>query len=150
MSCVKIEKLPPLLQEIVKAVGLDGAMALAEAHGGNRIYVPRGRWRTRSEDVLRQSLSDQQITDLIGSFGGEFLAIPSAKRWVGIHLFEKGIKNSEIARRLKVGERSVRRWISATPADVRASRALLGSLRPNLDDTAVPTAPSRPCTETSS
>lgn len=70
---IDLSLLPQSLREIVEAAGLPAGVALVEAAGGTRVYVPE---RITAEHRLAQWLGSAAAERLVARFGGETLEVP--------------------------------------------------------------------------
>ncbi|WP_336800638.1 hypothetical protein [Kaistia sp. MMO-174] len=108
--------LPPRLAEIAEIVGLDAALRLAEIRGGARLMFPR---TAKPDHWLVQELGSekaQALCDHFSSTGGVPVEIPlgptgsaAGMRQAIDRLIADGLSAEEIARRLRVSARNVRR-----------------------------------------
>lgn len=108
--------LPPRLAEIAEIVGLDAALRLAEIRGGARLMFPR---KVKPDHWLAQELGQDKAEALCEHFsstGGVPIEIPlgptgsaAELRQAVDRLIVEGISAEEIARRLRVSARNVRR-----------------------------------------
>lgn len=98
----------PEVEGVVKLVGLPGALALVEAHGGTRLYVPRN---LNANSELSEMLGMRALASLIDAYGGNYLKIPVARRWRILILRSRGFSYADIARRVKCSENTVCRTL---------------------------------------
>lgn len=104
-------KLPPLLQDIADCVGLDVALKLAEAKGGQRISVPgkmrRDHWLALLLGFEKAQAFSAYVTDgnsvhLDVPFG------PATNRYAATQaLIDKGLSANEIAAKMDITRRTV-------------------------------------------
>jgi hypothetical protein len=107
--------LPALLLEIAQVIGEDAACQLAAELGGTRVYVAK----TPTEgSLLVDAIGADAARRLAVHYGGEHLLVPNAKQQLVAWLNRRGCSNQEIARRLHMNERSVRRILDR-PAQER-------------------------------
>ncbi len=108
--------LPSLLREVADKFGIDPALRLAEAFGGQQVKLPR---RARIDHTLARRVGLGVHAWLVEHYGGERITIPmgprhpdkvrAAHRLAEVaRLTAQGISTAEIARRLVIHERHVR------------------------------------------
>lgn len=105
--------LPPLLDEIAELAGLEAALALAEAAGGEKRYIPGD---PTPDHWLTQACGAQAAAKIAYRYGGNLLEIPrgpagsAAKTARRIRdMMEAGASSNEIARATGVVFRTVTR-----------------------------------------
>lgn len=110
-------QLPGLLAEIAEVAGVGAALAVAEAKGGASAYIPAppvrpGHWLVTA---CGQAAADA-IAGHFAARGGAHHKIPlgpvasRGRLWREMHqLIDQEISSAEIARRLGIDERTVRR-----------------------------------------
>ena len=107
--------LPGVLAEIAAAAGTAAALAVAEVHGGTRVYIPS---RPAPDHWLSQLVGHASAlaigAALVAAQGGLDLLIPMGpdasqrRRWQRMaELIDEGLPKRQIARALKVHERTV-------------------------------------------
>jgi len=125
-------KLPPppaSVSDLVEWIGLDAALLLIEEYGGTRFWVPNGlagNHRTVHER-LEALIGKDATATLIRYYGGDKVALPLAKQWRMQVYAARGMSNVEIARRVKLAEYSVRRFLagrSRQPNDLQFNLAV--------------------------
>lgn len=103
-----------LTDELMDALGEEGFLALTEAHGGVRLYVPK--------DALGSQLSSEIGTDhaarLSKLFPGGYIRVPLAREFRARHYRSCGDSNSMIARRLGLTEAGVDKLFSRSPKPI--------------------------------
>lgn len=105
--------LPPLLDEIAEMAGLEAALSLAEAAGGEKRYIPE---RPAPDHWLTQACGPEAAGKIGHRFGGTLLEIPrgpagnAAKTAKRIRdMLAQGASSNEIARVTGVVFRTVTR-----------------------------------------
>ena len=110
--------LPPLLAELAQVLGLRAALALAEAFGGQQIYVPRAPGKRHR---IVKAIGAEAAALLARHYAGNRLDMPFA------HAHSRAIRNAqmakmagqlgraETAKRLGMHTRSVRRIVNRLP-----------------------------------
>lgn len=105
--------LPPLLEEIAGAAGLDAALALAEAKGGQKIYLPD---RPGADHWLSRLVGHEAAARICELHGVRNVEIPrgpagSAQRLRRriARMIADGASSNEIARACEVSFRTVTR-----------------------------------------
>jgi len=102
--------LPAVLDEIADHAGRDAALAIALAHGGRAWRVPR--LLTDAEGrAMEQLVGPVAARALIEGCGGHVLEVPLARRAVVAWLGMEGLAASEIADRLRISQRTARRYL---------------------------------------
>jgi len=103
--------LPPTLALLAEILGEAGALKLAAAHGGTRIYVSRGP-KGAVARVLGQELAER----LVAEIGAGHLEIPygpmggaAGRRARMAKLLEQGVSAAKVARFVDVHARTVER-----------------------------------------
>lgn len=68
--------LPQLLAALAEAIGVEAALALADARGGQRVHVPKsidaGHW-------IARAIGARRAEELARAYGGESLDLPAAR-----------------------------------------------------------------------
>lgn len=114
-----MSELPPLLETVAEAAGLEAALKIARAYGGTRVTVPtlaNGRnWLTElvGEELagrVIEALGPAQRLDI--PLGPDALYLATRRQLLRRmrELSEQGASAGQIARELGTTERSVRRW----------------------------------------
>ena len=102
------DELPGVLAEIEAVAGRDAALSLALAHGGEDIYIAaRG---AQARDLAATVGGTAAWAAIVGRLGGEIVRIPLARRVLVRHLAGQGLNTVQIARRLRITRRTVRRY----------------------------------------
>ena len=102
--------LPGALADIAAAAGRAAACDVALAHGGAESWrVPRSL-DGEAGRALADLVGRRAARALARRFGGDALAVPLARRALVVHLAEAGLTTAEIARRLRIARRTVRRY----------------------------------------
>ena len=99
----------PEVMRLSDIIGISAALALIEAHGGTRLYVPR----TLSEGInLPGIIGEEAAGKLIREHGGCYLKIPVARAWRTLVYRGHGQSYADIARRLGCTEGTVWRILN--------------------------------------
>ena len=93
------DDLPGGLAEVAAIIGRDGALDLAEAWGGQRIYVPKPAGLGGANPLV-QTLGNRLAMKLAERLAGDRLQIPRARRALVNRLVERGMSVPDAARRL--------------------------------------------------
>jgi hypothetical protein len=115
---MNLSNLPDSAQHLVNILGMDAAMALIEAHGGTRLYVPTLA-RLTPEHPLSALLGYAAARKLCDALSGPELRVPlcpQIKRAVAVAEFMAGVPASILARRFKTTETTIWRWVKAADA----------------------------------
>jgi hypothetical protein len=101
-----------LLSEIAQLVGVEAALVIARRFGGRRLYIPR---RPGDGHKIVRCIGREGARRLGAALGGEGFIIPCARsylRWLDARALRiLGLSNAEIAERIGVNERHVRRLL---------------------------------------
>ncbi|MGD9769469.1 MAG: hypothetical protein AB7U62_17680 [Pseudolabrys sp.] len=103
-------ELPPPTDEVrrlVDIVGAEATLALIEAHGGTRFYVPR-----MPNERLVAIVGEPGAAALASLLGGEYLKLPLARAWRVLVYQARGLSYPAIARRVGCTEGAVWRTLS--------------------------------------
>lgn len=90
-----------LTHELAALIGEDALIALAEAHGGTRLYVPA------DPAILAPLIGAQASARLTERYGRATLRTPLARERRARHYRARGDSNAAIARRLGLTETAV-------------------------------------------
>lgn len=101
-----------LTAELVNLLGRDGFVRLAEAYGGQRLYVPLD---PDGSDLARR-LGAEIATKLSGRYGKSYLRVPLARELRARQYRERGMSNGDIASRLGMTETGVDKMMHRMPA----------------------------------
>jgi hypothetical protein len=110
------EGLPPLICEIAEVAGLRAALALAEARGGNRLYIPMPSQLSDGHPLVKivGPAAAKKLCEHFARLSGVDLEIPRgptgsrAKQWRHMaQLIEEGAPSSIITQRLGISRRTV-------------------------------------------
>lgn len=98
---------------LASVIGVPGARAMCCVWGGRRYYVPR-----RPSAALIELLGELMAARLVCDFGGDYVElpvpnVPAARRAEARELLAGGHSANEVAERLGISLRSVRRFIAA-------------------------------------
>lgn len=103
---------PDVLRRIAELVGDELALELAAREGGlDNFYIPRVADPTHP---WAEIVGAEAWAKIVGEYGGERISLPRGmyrdlKKVAILELGEQGLSHREIARRVRVGERYVRR-----------------------------------------
>lgn len=100
---------------IAEAAGLEAALAIAKAHGGCRVYVPKPDWLEKGNSGwLVDLLGRESAIRVAECYGGENIVLPMGpSRRSALNYFRvedarrRGLTTNAIARELGVGRRTV-------------------------------------------
>lgn len=85
-------------------------LALIEAFGGTRIYIPKS---PNQASPLTQAIGRDAAAVLAAAYGGELVKVPIARHWQVRCLKGRGLSVNAIARRLRCGEDTVWKHLQA-------------------------------------
>ncbi len=103
---------------LIALIGESETLALVERFGGTRFYV------ARQGGDMASFLSPAAAAILADAFGGEYLKVPTARRWRCGFYKARGLSYAEIARKLGTTETSVWRWLNAAGETAQLELAL--------------------------
>jgi len=92
-------------EELGELIGKSATIALAEAFGGTRLYVPR---RVAAEHVIARTIGLKPAEALCRTFGQLTIRVPLARELRARRLREQGMSNAKIAVSLGLTEGGVR------------------------------------------
>lgn len=95
---------------LLELLGPAGLVALAEARGGTRLYVPAS-----GDHSLARDIGAAAAQTLARRYGGDYIRVPLARELRARHYRAAGASNAEIARRLGMSESGVDRLFNAMP-----------------------------------
>lgn len=101
------------MDSLIAAVGRDGAVALALQLGGSQVHIPAPQ-NLREDHPVVQAMngSIEDARKVCKALSGETVYIPMARRCIVQHLrASHGLTNREIASRLSISIKTVRRYI---------------------------------------
>lgn len=101
--------LPGVLAQIEEVVGREAALDLALALGGTPLYVPNAN-RLSPTHRLCAAVGIDAARLIAEHHHGEILDIPLARRPLARHLSLRGWSTGDIARRLNIALKTVRRY----------------------------------------
>lgn len=122
MSKASWPELPALLAEIAEVAGIDAALAIAEAKGGQSVIVPTrlraDHWlsvavgQDKAEIISRHFTSGHRRQELVIPLGpsGSFLAERRRRARLIAEANARGASANQIAQEAGITERSVRRF----------------------------------------
>ena len=93
-----------LSKDIVDLIGDGPFIALAEAFGGLRHYIPHHLTRGGKPTALVEAIGEEAALKMISRFGGDYLRIPLAREIRAVKYQSEGLSNRKIARRLGITE----------------------------------------------
>jgi hypothetical protein len=100
---------PAEIHWLTDIVGASAALAMIEAHGGTRVYVPKD---INQNSAARLALPLPEARRLGEEFGGEHILVPIARAW-RVRLYRAaGMTYPAIARKLGITERAVGRILT--------------------------------------
>nr|WP_294547635.1 helix-turn-helix domain-containing protein [uncultured Rhodopila sp.] len=105
-------------QHLIRLIGEEETLALVEKFGGTRFYV------ARQGGDMANMFCEATAAALADAFGGEYLKVPTARRWrCGLYK-ARGLSYAQIARKLGATESSVWRWLHAAGETAQLSLPL--------------------------
>lgn len=110
--------LPASIEEIAETIGVRLALKIVQVYGGSEAYFPK---RPNEDHPVIQALGKEDGYAICNYMGGSLLSVPHCKpprnALSAIRRLEaEGLSRSEIARRLGITQRHVRRVANAPPS----------------------------------
>lgn len=96
-----------LIPELIALLGEDDFIALAEARGGTRLYVPADP----NESDLPDEIGMDATVRLSKEWPCGFIKVPLARQFRVIHYVKRGMSNRAIAQRFGMTESGVERLL---------------------------------------
>lgn len=90
-------------------MGAEGALALIEWRGGDRLYVPK---EFDDESALALTVGMVAAKALIEAYGGEYAKVPQAREWRILVYRRRGLSYAEIARKLTCSQSMIWRVLN--------------------------------------
>ncbi|MCA3367004.1 MAG: hypothetical protein INF79_15460 [Roseomonas sp.] len=100
---------PAEIHWLTNIIGASAALAMIEAHGGTRVYVPKD---INQNSAARLALPLPEARRLGEAFGGEHILVPIARAWRVRMYRAAGLTYPAIARKLGITERAVGRILT--------------------------------------
>ena len=117
---------PPNVRPLVELLGLDGALALIERFGGQKLWVRSNVNNSPGETSweVAETLGHAAAKALIQRYGGGELVVPLCKDWRTELYLHRGMPPAEVARKLgdhiaTIRRRQKRAREGAPPAQLR-------------------------------
>ena len=101
--------LPRELQAVAEIVGRDAALDLAEAWGGQRIYIPRPAGLGAAHPLVI-TLGNASAVKLAERCAGTTICVPLARQALVRRLSSQGLSATDIAARLQITVGTVRKY----------------------------------------
>jgi hypothetical protein len=102
---------PKLSDELETLLGPEGFLAVVEAHGGVRMYVPE----VAQGSQLASEIGLDNTVRLSKLYARSYIRVPLAREFRARHYRELGETNSRIARRLGITETGVNKLFRRDP-----------------------------------
>lgn len=93
-----------LERDLIELIGVTAMVALAEEHGGTRVYIPQNVHRRHQ---LAHSIGIEAATKLAEVYSPDTIMVPLAREMRAVHYRGQGLSNSRIAVRLGMTEKGV-------------------------------------------
>ena len=93
-----------LSRDLIAMLGDDGFVALAEAFGGTRLYVPKS---IAADHEIAEAVGTERAAKLSGLYAGAQIRIPLAREERARHYRGGGLSNAQVARKLGITESAV-------------------------------------------
>lgn len=116
---MKIRHLTGFLEEVAAVAGVDAALALARAKGGQRVYITSRATFRKSGSWLTAIVGKEAAAQIVDLFSiGHDVEIPlgveasrKMRRDIAVELLREGLTINEIARRSGFHRRTVSRYL---------------------------------------
>lgn len=102
-------RLTPELQRLADTVGLEAVLLLLAARGGTNVYIPH---RSKSDTELCRLVGEEAAARFSDTMPGTYLKLPACKQALVMYWTEKGLSRMEVARELRLDQRSVHRILA--------------------------------------
>ena len=93
-----------LTPTLIALIGEDGLIALAEAYGGRRLYVPE---KLDPDHGITKAIGEERAAKLNRLYSLAYIRVPIARELRAVHYRKRGLSNGEIATKLGIVEPSV-------------------------------------------
>lgn len=114
MTAKSNRNIPANIRPYVEALGADDALKLFLELGGTTVYLPAHRSSVAS--LIANIVGPEKVLALSERFGhdaaGGYVKVPLARRWTAEVMYLRGTATTEIARKVRADEATVRRWLS--------------------------------------
>ena len=114
------EKKPPIYppppkaaQRFVDAIGVEAAIDLMLSFGGSEIFLPS---KPTNRNALERAIGLRNIEKLVASSVEMKTRVPLANKWLAKCLYAQGLSKAAIARKLRITDVRVRRYLSGSNA----------------------------------
>ena len=104
---------PGAVRPYVEAIGVDASVDLLLAFGGAELYIAETPGVRSKVAAL---IGPEKARALGRVLGRGSIRVPTAKRWLAGELKRRDWTVADIARRLKVADWTVRRWLGPAPS----------------------------------
>ncbi len=99
-----------LSTELLRLLGEDAYLRLAEAYGGIRLFVPQA-----GDTQLAEAIGTAAARVLTSRYGRSYLRVPLARAARARQYRSHGMSNAQIARKLGIAESSVDKLFARMP-----------------------------------
>jgi len=101
-----------LLDDLKALLGDAGFIALVQAFGGTRLYVPE---KPQPDSELVTAIGEEAARRLTRRYAPDVLRVPLAREELAIHYRAAGLSNRDIARKLRITETGVNKLFRRRP-----------------------------------
>ncbi len=101
--------LTPELRRLADAVGLEAVMRLVAARGGTNFYIPH---RASPDTELFRIVGSEAAARFTEAMPGTHLKLPTCRRALVLYWTDRGMSRAEVARELRLDQRSVHRILA--------------------------------------
>lgn len=101
--------LPYNVEEFASVIGIEATAELCLHLGGSLVYLPR---ISRPNSLLRSVISEEQVLALSDALFPGVIRIPIANSFLARFYRSQGLNLQQIARRIRIDARSVRRVLN--------------------------------------
>ena len=103
--------------ELIGVIGEAATVALAEAFGGTRLYVPS---RVRESHRITRAIGHEAAQALSAFYSPDAIRVPLARELRAMHYQAKGLSHERIARKLGITATGVARLLKRVAARANA------------------------------
>jgi hypothetical protein len=103
---------PAHVEPYLRLLGADRAVAFLLAFGGQRLYLPQRPGGASQAEAL---LGSDGMAALCSMRPGEVIRVPTCRCWLSHELRARGLPVSEIARKLRVTDVAVWKYLRTAP-----------------------------------
>lgn len=109
------EKVKPTAQvePFHDVLGEDGTIDLLLEFSGTVLYLPK----SPRNSTLARRFGVERVAALAERLGEMYVRVPSQNRWLAAILFQRGLSKADIARKLRISDVTVRKYLREAGLD---------------------------------